>query len=751
MADTDSGTLAEAPPAVAPEAAAPEAALQETASSPADEDEPPPAPAPEARAPEPEDEAPEAKAPVVAEAKAPRPAKAPKPAKRPELTPAKGVEKAKAERTPAKGVSDRQPPPSKAVSDELTPPKGVSDRLAPPKGVSDRQAPAKAVSDRQPAKGASGRHVALEATPSRGISGRAPTPRSGVPLPRRSDTARKGRPGAPGAPRGAYVAAAVIIGSALLVVAALAVTGGARKAPAPVADAKSATLTVPSITLPALPPPERPRAGDEAPAASWRRLNALQERLAGEQTPTLDELDRLRSESVALRASAISREAAGALDRVERRLAELAAAAEGAKAPDAPAPASSGGDAKAARLASIDAGLEELAFAVEARLNAALASSPDCLLLVMAEEQQGRGARDRLRKAVREAKSSPRALIDVALRPEWVGLLGSSGYRAIEDWAEQYLGAFAGSEAHTYWQEEHRPRLADSLARARQFEAALAKLEAAWKARDHAAGVAALAAYRDARTDIWGPALLACVDTPEAAKVWGSIPLRPEDLARDAPAPRDAPPPAQRGSGTGFFVEPHLILTNAHVVGTAAEVTVQLQGKADAKGKVLARDAALDLALIEVPGLDGQPLALCKDSISVGESVYVYGYGAMVTTKGMLTNDQAVWTEGSLSQVQKDDARRLLVVTAAVNPGNSGGPLVDCGGNWIGVVVAKTRTEGAIEGYGFAIHGEDAMAWIKGQKARNGFKTSAPPRSPLRPSAIAKRLPVSVVRIVVGG
>ncbi len=746
MADTDSGTLAaEVPLAAAPVAPAPEpapeAAIHETASSPPDDEPPPeaapapeaeaPAPAPEAKAPEPktvELKAPEAKAPEpkTVELKAPKPKapkpKAPKPA---EATPAKGVEKAaaKVEKTPAKGVSDR-----------LTPAKGVSDRQAPPKGASDRQTPA---------KGASGRHAALEKTPTRGVSGRHAAVVERSPLAKRSDTARKPRPEAPpAAPRGAYVAAAVIVGSALLVVAALAVTGGKRPAPDPVAG-KPTALTVPSITLPALKPLDRPRAED--PAASWSRLNELQEQLEGAPAPA--ELERLRAEHAALRASGIAREAAGALDRIEKRLAELAAT-------PAPSGDAKSADAKAARLASIDAGLEELAFAVEARLNAALSSVPQCLLLVMAEEQQGRGARDRLRRVVREAKSSPRALIDVALRPEWVGLLGSAGYQAIEDWAEQYLGGFAGSEAHTYWQEEHRPRLVESLERARQFEAALAKLEAAWKAKDHAAGLAALAGYRDARTDVWGPALLACVDTPEVAKVWGAIPLRPEDFARDAPAPRDrgdAPPPAQRGSGTGFFVEPHLILTNAHVVGTATEVTVQLQGKADAKGKVLARDAALDLALVEVPGLDGQPLALCKDSISVGESVYVYGYGAMLTTKGMLTNDQAVWTEGSLSQVQQDDGRRLLVVTAAVNPGNSGGPLLDCGGNWIGVVVAKTRSDGFIEGYGFAIHGEDAMAWIKAQKAKNGFKLTAAPKSPLRPSAIAKKLPVSVVRLVVGG
>jgi hypothetical protein len=72
------------------------------------------------------------------------------------------------------------------------------------------------------------------------------------------------------------------------------------------------------------------------------------------------------------------------------------------------------------------------------------------------------------------------------------------------------------------------------------------------------------------------------------------------------------------------------------------------------------------------------------------------------------------------------------------------------GGNWIGVVVAKTRTVGFIEGYGYAVHGEDALTWATEQLRARGVSltTGEPPAQPMRPSAIARRLPASVVRVV---
>lgn len=204
-----------------------------------------------------------------------------------------------------------------------------------------------------------------------------------------------------------------------------------------------------------------------------------------------------------------------------------------------------------------------------------------------------------------------------------------------------------------------------------------------------------------------------------------------------------------------FFVTPTLILTNAHVVQTATTVSIQMEGKPAAQGTVLGKDLLLDLALIEVSTLQGRPLGFCRESLAVGESVYLYGYGAMLTSGGGLTNEQAVWTAGTLSKFQQEGAQKLIVFDATVNPGNSGGPLVDCGGNWVGVVVAKTRSigEASIDGYGFAVHGEAAVRWVDEQLAgrRLSVTHAKAPDQPMRPSAIARRLPASVVRVVVGG
>ncbi len=516
---------------------------------------------------------------------------------------------------------------------------------------------------------------------------------------------------------------------------------------------------------PAAPPPEQtaqqPAQASEsqAPApqddgaALWRRLNAAQEKLAAlqeeaDEAAVRQGVARLERELKALRASSIGAEAKSTLDRLERQVGAL-----GERRGD---DARGGGEAspqrseREAKLASIDEGLSELSFVVEARLFSALQAVPRSILHAAAEDQQGRGLRDRLRRNVRDARGAPRALIEVALRPELVGFLGAAGYAEIESWAVDYVGEFRTSEAWRYWEAEQLPRLTESRGRAERFEAALTQVEAAWEAKDHPAALAAVAPFRDSRYEIWGTALLGWIEQDDVKKVWGALPLRPRADEPSARPGQETDAPRKRGSGTGFFVTASVLLTNEHVVGDADTVRVQMQDRPDAKGKVLARDAGLDLALVAVEGLEGKPLAFCKESLAVGESVYVYGYGAMVTGSGV-TNEQAVWTVGALSQFQKEDARRLIVFDASVNPGNSGGPLIDCGGNWIGVVVAKTRSLEWIDGYGYAVHGEDARRWVDEHLGDRGkVATTSAPDQPLRASVIARRLPASVVRIVVG-
>lgn len=202
---------------------------------------------------------------------------------------------------------------------------------------------------------------------------------------------------------------------------------------------------------------------------------------------------------------------------------------------------------------------------------------------------------------------------------------------------------------------------------------------------------------------------------------------------RGGPAPA-APSRELVGVGSGFYVGPRHIATNAHVVGEATDVLVQT-AKGDVQGKVVARDEALDLALIEV-SLEGRPLALAPTAV-LGR-VFAYGYGAVGDSHALLLT-----TPGDVIAIDPDNTS--IIVTAHINPGNSGGPLIDAGGRWVGVVVAKTLTTGAKDSVGIAIHGEVALRWFTAQGLRVAVdRTEAQGQKP--PDDLVR---ASVVRVIV--
>jgi hypothetical protein len=146
--------------------------------------------------------------------------------------------------------------------------------------------------------------------------------------------------------------------------------------------------------------------------------------------------------------------------------------------------------------------------------------------------------------------------------------------------------------------------------------------------------------------------------------------------------------------GSGFFIGTEQVLTNAHVVCPAdPHVDVHFPDGRVMDGQVVNRDEALDLALVDVRGANATPLEVADASLlEPGEKVVLIG-----APQGM---DYTVH-EGIVSHLGRNlYGVGYIQIDAAVNPGNSGGPLLDDRGQVVGVVTLKA--EGA-DGIGFAL------------------------------------------------
>jgi S1-C subfamily serine protease len=156
----------------------------------------------------------------------------------------------------------------------------------------------------------------------------------------------------------------------------------------------------------------------------------------------------------------------------------------------------------------------------------------------------------------------------------------------------------------------------------------------------------------------------------------------------------------QQGQGSGFITRSDgVILTNAHVVDGANEVDVTLPDGRSYSGKVLGADPVTDVAVVKVAAA-GLPVAPLGDSAKVRPGEWAIAIG------NPLGLDNTV-TAGIISAVQRTNAvgegQRVpyLQTDAAVNPGNSGGPLINERGQVIGINTAIRKAPGA--GLSFAI------------------------------------------------
>jgi serine protease Do len=164
------------------------------------------------------------------------------------------------------------------------------------------------------------------------------------------------------------------------------------------------------------------------------------------------------------------------------------------------------------------------------------------------------------------------------------------------------------------------------------------------------------------------------------------------------------PQEADRGVGSGFIIESNgLILTNAHVVEGANTIYVTLTDKREFKAKLLGMDKRTDIAVVKIEARDLPKLPLGDSSrVRVGEWVLAIGspFGLENTVTAGIVSAKSRDTGDYLPFIQTD---------VAVNPGNSGGPLLNTAGQVIGINSQIFSRSGGYMGISFAIPIDEAM------------------------------------------
>ena len=190
----------------------------------------------------------------------------------------------------------------------------------------------------------------------------------------------------------------------------------------------------------------------------------------------------------------------------------------------------------------------------------------------------------------------------------------------------------------------------------------------------------------------------------------GVVFIRAEVVRQAAPSIFDLEPQVERGesTGTGFVInDDGEILTNAHVVQDARRVQVQFADEEVRDAEIVGRDVSTDIALLRVDA-DGarlRPLELgSSEDVAVGDPTVAIGnpFGLERT----LTTGVVSALQRRIQAPDGFDIEDVIQTDAALNPGNSGGPLIDAAGRVIGINSA-IRTGGGEEGgnvgIGFAV------------------------------------------------
>ncbi|MBM3214609.1 PDZ domain-containing protein [Candidatus Poribacteria bacterium] len=159
------------------------------------------------------------------------------------------------------------------------------------------------------------------------------------------------------------------------------------------------------------------------------------------------------------------------------------------------------------------------------------------------------------------------------------------------------------------------------------------------------------------------------------------------------------------GSGVIFDAEHGYVLTNEHVIEDATYVTVRLQDGREFRAEILGEDPIADLAVLKI---DGEDLPAClfgtSDDLRIGEWAIAIGnpFGQLVRDLKPSVTVGVISATNRVVQVGNRTYSNLIQTDAAVNPGNSGGPLVNAAGEVIGINTFILSESGGSHGVNFA-------------------------------------------------
>src|SRR5882724_5927363 len=207
--------------------------------------------------------------------------------------------------------------------------------------------------------------------------------------------------------------------------------------------------------------------------------------------------------------------------------------------------------------------------------------------------------------------------------------------------------------------------------------------------------------------DKYGPAVVNItvtgqVKTSGVPKGWNFAPDQNDPFSQffrgiPIPQPRDTP---MHGEGSGFIVRADgIVLTNAHVVDDAQQVTVKLTDKRELTAKVLGSDKQSDVAVLKIEAKDLPTVRLGHDAdLKVGQWVVAigapFGFDNSVTAGIVSAKQRSLPDSGYVPFIQTD---------VPINPGNSGGPLFNLSDEVIGINSQIYSRTGGFQGLSFAI------------------------------------------------